>query len=346
MQTQTMQDILDNKNNTIENPLRRALPLIWKIFKGLVSVGLLVWLAFRFDWSSSLAALYAVPWFITGLGLLLMILAQMFGARRLQLLLAAQEIEIGYFYTLRLTFAGLFAGNFLPSSVGGDAIKVLALARTGHGAGTPTASIVIDRVINLVAAAFLLPAVLFVPALIEPQIINTIGMNATGLLLGGVLLGGVLYLGRGPIIRRLQAIRPASALTNKIYGFFVSLLTIATRWATKPGLLLKALGLSWAALLSGIGTIWVASQGLGITASFIELTAIVILLYFVALLPISLNGLGIQEVSLVYMLGQLGATPEQALALAVFSRLFQVGTSLLGAFDILAWQRENDAHNE
>lgn len=339
MRTELTQDILDSKNNLVENPLRRVLPLVWKLLKGLVSLGLLAWLAFHFDWSSTLTSLHAVPWFVTGLGFLLMILAQMLGARRLQLLLTAQEIQIGYFYSLRLTFAGLFAGNFLPSSVGGDAIKVLALARTGYGTGTPTACVVVDRVINLVAAAFLLPTVAIVPELIEPKIINAAGLSVTGLLLGGVLLSGVIYVGRWPVVRHLKTISQASALATKAHSVFALLSTIASRWATKPRLLLTALGLSWAALLAGIGTAWVTSQGLGIAVGFVELTAVVILLYFAALLPISFNGLGIQEVSLVYMLGRLGATPEQALALAVFSRLFQVGTSLLGTFDILAWQR-------
>lgn len=334
-----IRDVLDGEKNRVENSQRRVSPLVWNLCKGLVSLGLLAWLALRFDWTSVLDALRAVPWFVSGLGILLMILAQMLGARRLQLLLAAQEIHIGYLYSLRLTFAGLFASNFLPSTVGGDAVKVLALARGGHGTGTPVACVVADRLINLVAILFLVPTVAAVPELFEPRITSAIGFGTVGLALGGGLLAGVIYSMCQHAPRPLKAINPGSTLRSRGRRFLDSISMIAVRWAAKPGMLLVALGLSWASVLAAILAVWVAGQGLGIGVGFVHLTAVMVLVYFATLLPVSFNGLGLQEVSLVYLLSRLGAAPEQALALAVSSRLFLVGTSLLGAFDILAWRR-------
>jgi len=45
------------------------------------------------------------------------------GAWRWQILLAAQEVKIGYFLALRLTFVGMFFSTFIPGSTGGDLVK-------------------------------------------------------------------------------------------------------------------------------------------------------------------------------------------------------------------------------
>jgi hypothetical protein len=52
----------------------------------------------------------------------------------------------------------------------------------------------------------------------------------------------------------------------------------------------------------------------------------------VSLIPISLNGYGIIEVSFVYLLNQLGATDTQALAAAIQARLILLLPSLLGIY--------------
>lgn len=334
-----VRDVLVGGRNWVENSQLCLWPLAYNLFKVSAPLGLLAWLALRSDWSRALGVLRAVPWFVSGLGFLLMILAQMLGALRLQQLLAAQEIRINYLYSLRLTFAGLFTGNFLPSTVGGDAVKVLALARGGHGKGTPTASVVVDRLINLVAVASLLPAVVLVPKLFEPGVPGGIEFGRAGLVLAGGVLIGVVYVARGHALRRVEVVNSGSTLQSRAHRLVHSISVIAGRWVTKPEMLLVTLCLSWVSVLSAIVAVWVAARGLGIRIGFVELLAVVVLVYFAALLPISLNGLGIQEVSMVYLLSRLGVSPEQGLALAVLVRLLYVGTSLLGVFEVLAWQR-------
>jgi glycosyltransferase 2 family protein len=57
------------------------------------------------------------------------------------------------------------------------------------------------------------------------------------------------------------------------------------------------------------------------------------LTYFVTLLPISINGLGVQELSLTFMLTHFGGITEPtALTLAFLIRILQMFASLPGAF--------------
>ncbi len=78
---------------------------------------------------------------------------------------------------------------------------------------------------------------------------------------------------------------------------------------------------------------------MGFPVSFIEFVAVYTLVYLATLVPISLNGIGVQEVAFVYLLPHLGATPEQALALALIARVFYVATSLPGAALIMAREK-------
>jgi hypothetical protein len=79
-----------------------------------------------------------------------------------------------------------------------------------------------------------------------------------------------------------------------------------------------------------LGTWWMAGD-IGVKINLVEVTAVYVVIYFVTLLPISLNGLGVQEVTTAYLYQSLGATQAQAAALAVLLRFIIWLTSLPGA---------------
>ena len=312
---------------------------VWNLLKVLISLGLLAWLALSSDWRGTLDAIRAVPWSISGLGFFLMLTAQMLSARRLQILLMGQDIHLSYVYSLRLTLLGLFVGNFLPSTVGGDAVKVVALVRQGHGKAVSTASVVIDRFVSLVSVLCLLPSIFLTSELFELLTLTPFRVVAAGFFVGAGMLVAVLHVVRRYGLEQAGVKRSESALRSTILEVTERLYSIFARWATQPGTLLKALALSWLAVLSSVLAAWFVARGLRTDLSYVEMLAAVVSVYFLALLPISFNGLGVQEIGIVYLLSRLGVSSEQALALAVLIRLYYVGTSLLGLFDVLTWQQ-------
>ncbi len=57
------------------------------------------------------------------------------------------------------------------------------------------------------------------------------------------------------------------------------------------------------------------------------------LTYFVTLIPISINGLGVQELSMTFLLIQLGGlTSSESATIALLTRVLFILTSLPGAF--------------
>jgi len=72
---------------------------------------------------------------------------------------------------------------------------------------------------------------------------------------------------------------------------------------------------------------------MGESLSFWLISGLYSLVYFVTLFPISLNGYGIQEVSMTYILSELGnASLETSLVVALLFRTLMMFVSLPGAF--------------
>jgi uncharacterized membrane protein YbhN (UPF0104 family) len=312
---------------------------LWTLLRVLVSISLLGAIVLRVDWSQTLHAMAKVPWSMHLLGAGLFLLAQAITSRRLQMLLKVQGVGIGYVFSLRLTLLGLFAGNFLPSTVGGDAIKALRLVRIGARPGASLLSLVMDRLINFVAAACLCPLILFVPNLIDQQRIQSVASAAVmPVLVGSAVAALVVPLSCYAWRRRLGVLRtPQSGIVARAGARMASLR--ASRIGNRPplGVVLVGLALSWLALWSSIFAAWLASQCLGVTLHMIPLASAIVVTYFVGLLPVTLNGLGLQEASLVYLLSRLGVGGAEALALSALIRAYSIAPSFFGLFDAVSW---------
>ncbi len=308
----------------------------WKLLKLLISFALLTWLVLRFDWGEVITTIGEVPAWMILLAFTVYVSGQLFSAHRLQILLHAQHIQVSYFYTIRLTFLALFSGNFLPSTVGGDAVKVVTLTRQGHRLDQVAATLVIDRLINIAAMLIFVPSVLWVElpetatfGLTLPQFNTTQwGLALLIIVIGLSVVYKILLLSK-------QTASWVLTIQTKVGNIFKNLLTIAQRWVDQPIVILRSFVLSWLSLLTAFLTAWIVAKGLQIDGNLIEITGIEVIVYFISLLPISINGWGVQEVGRLQFLAGVGATSSQGLALAVLMRLLFFGTSLLGAFELL-----------
>ena len=59
--------------------------------------------------------------------------------------------------TLKIVFAGTFASNFLPSTIGGDIYRVFCLLKFTSNKSLSVASVIVDRGLNLVSVVILFP---------------------------------------------------------------------------------------------------------------------------------------------------------------------------------------------
>lgn len=307
----------------------------WKTVQVMVSLGLIALLLTSINCADVVdaARLAGSRTLFFAFGLILF--AHVVSAIRLHLLLDCQKIGIGFAKAVQLTFAGLFAGNFLPSTVGGDAARILGLTRAGLCKETAMASVAMDRMMSLTAMLLMLPTALLAPRLLSSQgRIGVVLAFCLGLILTALFLILIFFVAskkENGILRRGWTSWLWSWLQGSSLQFRVCLHCLKA----DPAVAVTSMGLSWIFFLAAILAVWFLAMDVGVQASYLEMIAAVTIAYFVSLIPISLNGLGIQEASLVLLLGNLGAGPSQALALAAIVRILHISSSLIGAWALI-----------
>ena len=270
-----------------------------------ITVGLFIWLLTRMNWKQAWIILREMPFYIYILSILLIFSGQILNSLRWYILLKAQDVPINFKQTFQIFLGGAFASNFLPSTIGGDSLRFLAIGRITKDQPLGLASVILDRVINVLATCTLIPFSISV-------------LNFTGLQINNDLFAFAgLSLKDGKITQWFKRI-------VKKYG------DLFKRWFKKPLSLIKAFIVAWLSTMVVLVGIWVLARGIGMPVTLWQVVGVNTVSYFITLLPISISGYGLREITLTSLYTLLGATLEQATALALITRIFSTLVTLPG----------------
>jgi uncharacterized membrane protein YbhN (UPF0104 family) len=285
--------------------------------RAVVGLGLLGFIISRLDLSQ--LRVPAGPRLAVGFAgaCVVLLLGQSFGALRWRTVLGSDAPP--WPYLVRLYLIGAFFSLFLPTSVGGDAVRMVAAARNIPRSGEVVASVVVDRGLGVMAlVVYLLLGLVVVPSVL-PAAGARLGLDLHGrrAALAAVAVGLCVVAAAGaawflPAVRRwlLEA------------GGLVRRLLSQPRVALSVGLL--------AMLVQGLYVVaWIvlaAGMGLGLRASIFLVT--VPLVSLGAMLPITLSGLGVREGVWLLLLRPYGLAPATIVA---FSLLYFVCVMVVGA---------------
>jgi glycosyltransferase 2 family protein len=203
--------------------------------------------------------------------------------RRWRLLIRAQGGDAALPFLVRSFLVGVFFNNFLPSTIGGDTVRVLDTARAGVGRAQAVAIIFVDRFVGLLALMlFAVLGVLRVPSL------STWVIGGAAVL---VLIAVLLFM-----LPRIVETR------------------FALRW---PGsVLARAFG--WSLLLQTLVVLnaWFLARALHVPIPLASFFLIVPLALFVMMLPISINAIGVRENVWAFFFTAFGVSAATGVALA------------------------------
>jgi uncharacterized membrane protein YbhN (UPF0104 family) len=298
---------------------------ILRVGGSLIAAALLIyWLAQ--NWSEVAASFARVGWlgFLAALGLTLT--SRLCTVGRWHTLLRSADVPITPRRSIELTFAGLFSANFLPTTVGGDLVRFAGGVKLGYDTAVMAASLVADRLVGMAGMATALPLGLY-------QLARTPLPGASPLPVGsgwltGLLASGTVESGKTTPIRR--AANWALTQAGKLWG---SLLHALRLWLTRPKSLLVAYLFTWGHMLCVFLSVSVLFARMGEAMPFWLVAGCWALSYFPTLLPISINGLGVQELTLTFFFVNYGgASLPAALAMAALMRILPALASLPGAF--------------
>jgi glycosyltransferase 2 family protein len=270
-------------------------------FVGTVLAIVLIGLLLREDgWKAVVDAMKQIP-----VATLLWVAVLFFISRiavvwRWHVLLRAGGVPISFKDSSMLTFTGLFASNFLPTTVGGDVLRMAGAMKMGYDKAVCLASIVGDRLIGMFGMFMVAPLGLYYAWGALPA--NPLGMSFMA------------------FIKKPWVFAKRTFLTFSI-------------WFKKPGSLLLSLGFSWIHMICLFWSIKILMTALGYPISFWMAAGLWSLTYFITQVPISINGYGLQELSFTFLFSRVaGVPPAISLTVGILIRAYLVLASLPGAF--------------
>jgi uncharacterized membrane protein YbhN (UPF0104 family) len=297
----------------------------------LVVSALLLWILITkigTNWSETIpdATAHTLAW-LAG-ALILTFLGVVLSAVRWSAVLAALDQHPPFSRLLSLYFAGQFVGNVLPSTIGGDALRVSRLSKDNGEGPTTFASVVLERLTGWLV----LPVITLIGLAVNPGLRELGRASAIAFAVAAstlVLLGVVLFL----------TARPGQGLEGRLehnegWRRFTSAVRFGIhRLVREPAATARILATGFAYQFILIGSALMAARALGLPAGAgpTALLAFLPAVLIAQVLPISISGLGVRELLFVLFLHPLGVPRSQAIALGLLLYLLNLVVSLLGA---------------
>jgi uncharacterized membrane protein YbhN (UPF0104 family) len=246
-------------------------------------------------------------------------------AVRWQRVLAALGLHTPTVTLVRHYLASLFVGNVLPSTVGGDVLRVSRLAATNGEAPGTFASVVIERLTGWVVLPVLtLFAVIANPGLRReaPEAVGLSVLIAMSTLTGLTLL--LVAAAHPRLGGRLSATDGWRRFTGAVHLGL-------DRFRRRPALALEVLTVGFAYQLVVMFAAFLAAKALGIEVGWTAILAFFPVVAIIQVIPVTIGGLGTREGALVLLLGGLGVASADAIALGLLFYAVNLVVSLLGA---------------
>jgi uncharacterized membrane protein YbhN (UPF0104 family) len=267
----------------------------------LILTGLALYLVFRkIDTQQLFAILQTLqwPWLIPAV--LLFVLSKVATAVRLNQYFKNIGLYLSEKLNFRLYLVGMFYNLFLPGGIGGDGYKVYLLNKQFK---TPVKKLLqaalLDRLGGLVAIVFLLFG-LFLMVDLELDFLESSIWNA--LMIGGLILT-----------------IPAFWLVQKlVFKDFLPSFWSANAW-------------SFAGQIAQLICAWFILMALGIDEKILAYQLVFLLSSIVAVLPLTIGGVGARELVFVYAHQYAGIEEAAAVAFSLIFFLITAGVSLMGA---------------
>ncbi len=298
---------------------KKSLILLIKI---VVSGLLLSWLIYSFDWIPLRDVfLTAEPGWLILAGVFIVI-SMAVSVEKWSRILRAAGINLPWFQLWQIYWIGIFFNNFLPSSIGGDGIRILLAGRNISNIAGAASSVIIERLLAAVGLA-LTGLVMF------PITDSNWYVGGLFIMLIIVAAGLLFFLMLGRI--------PAWAAKNdsKLSGFVRGFLSHGHTLRGRKKMIVTVLCLSVLFQLTVVAVNYAVFRGLHIDLlSWWDLVYIIPAISAIAMVPLGINGYGIREGAYVLLLASYGVTGSVALGASL---LFAVLVSFCSLYGGILW---------
>lgn len=264
-------------------------------------------------------------WF--AVSLLVGILLNVISAWKWQVLLRSKGIEISLARLVLYYFIGRFFSLFLPTSVGGDVVRVWEVSRhSGATTYEALASVLVDRLSGMATLVFIAA----VTVLLYPYNLHILNV---GILFLTILTIAIFWLILDqrilPLLSRLRGSRFVP-LADRLLTKLSRLQQALREYKDSPAVLAQVFAISSLFYLMAIVNVWVSALIFSPEVSFISMLLAVPAIMVVMNLPFSIGGLGLMEAAFAFFFPMFGCTAALALSTALLMRFKTIAYGLAG----------------
>lgn len=306
---------------------RRGLALAAKLA---VTLAMLGYLVYRTDSTHVLDRMAGAsrPWL--ALAALQLGLQPLLATWKWWLVLRALGSPLRFERLFEVNYIGVFFSQALPSTIGGDALRIWFAHREGASLRTAVNAVGLDRASMLVGLLVItligfpwsaprLPAELKVaiPALLVLSLVGLAGLSVADLLLARV-----------PSLSQRRSVQALCALaedSRRVFGH--------------PARGAAQLGLAVLSATNMVVTCWLIGRALRLTLDLGDFLSVMPAVFFVSSIPVTLSGWGTRELMTVKL---LATSEDQAFALSVLFALCSLVVALPGAGYYLARRQRGE----
>jgi uncharacterized membrane protein YbhN (UPF0104 family) len=268
------------------------------LLKTAVTLGAIAYVASQIDFSELGATLATADWLWLAAAFLAFNASKVLSSVRLNRYFRELQIDMGEKANLVLYYIGMFYNLFLPGGISGDGYKIYLLNKAFHTGFKPlTQATLLDRVSGLAALLFL-GAALFVFSSFAGLFPFLVPVAAIGM----VLVLPVTWL-----------------MTKKLFGRFLPIFRV-TAW--------YAFGVQTLQLLSALFIV----NALGMSEATVDYLTLFLVSSVVAVLPVSIGGIGLRELTFLYGFELIGGDVNTAVSFSLLFFIITVLSSLAGGF--------------
>ncbi len=294
----------------------------------MLSLGLLAALAYTIDLSEMARLMVGLRWEIFAVLLILVLGERLLSTWKWQVLLTTHGSDLTLWQLFRIQMTSGCFGLFLPSSMGMDVLRMVAISQCSTKPIQAVAASAADRAISVFIHLFLGAVVALLAAagdyLPWPMavVFPILFLGVAGVVM--ILALPTLNKWVAPLLRRTVG----EKITGKLKEFYSSLLVYRDH---KRALTINAAIFSLMIILRII-IVYAQAVALNIHVDPLLLALVLPLVWVALMLPISIGGLGLQEGAYFFFLRGIGVGGPAALAISILEHVIVRVASLPGLY--------------
>lgn len=293
-----------------------------RLLKLIVTLALCGFILWKIDWKSLDDAAESINFILLMAVFFAMVLNVFLSTLKWKILLAIHGIQFRFSVLYKYYFTAAFFNNFLPSTIGGDGYRIFKTFRNPESKEGAVTTVIVERITGILALLLLG----FVGSIVI--FLRNGDVIARDVMFAGLIGIGIFLLCFPVVVLKADLFRKLAGkyLPGKIKKVVAHIQDYQHNLSKTMLVILLSLLFQSFLLVYRLLLIYAVGESIPI----FSLAVVVAVSTVIALIPISINGIGLMDGSYIFLLVHYGVGYDQAVIVMLLIRLLQLPLSLVG----------------